>query len=100
MVAVPGDPARMVPATTNRDVTQAANWLSLALAHDLPALRDRGGRPPGAIWDHWRKAVGQVGRQLGTDADATYRDCPGFWDHQAPGLAADVARLLGGAGAT
>lgn len=99
-VAVPGDPARTVPATTNRDVTQAANWLSLALAHDLPALRTRSGQPPGAIWDHWRRAIGVVGRQLGADADATYRDCPGFWDHQAPGLAADVARLLAGPGAS
>ena len=97
-VAVPGDPARMVPATTNRDVTQAANWLSLALAHDLPALRARDSRPPGPIWDRWRRAIGLVGRQLSADADATYRDCPGFWDQQAPGLATDVARWLGGAG--
>lgn len=97
-IAVPGDPPRTVPATTNRDVTQASNWLSLALAHDLPALRARTGQPPGAIWDHWRRAIGVVGRQLGNDADATYRDCPGFWDHQAPGLAADVARLLTGMG--
>jgi hypothetical protein len=97
-VAVPGDPARTVPATTNRDVTQAANWLSLALAHDLPALRDRGGRPPGAVWDRWRRVIGDIGRQLGTDADGTYRDCPGFWDVQAPTLAAAVARAVDGTG--
>ncbi|MBK9032126.1 MAG: hypothetical protein IPL61_12540 [Myxococcales bacterium] len=83
-----------IPVTTNRDVTLAANWLSLALAHDLAPLRDLTGRPQGALWDRWARAVEHIRHHQGADADAAYPDNPGFWGQQAPHLARTIARAL------
>ncbi len=94
-LAVSGRAGRTVPAATNRDVRHAANWLSLALAADLPRLRDLTGAGQGAIWDRWAKAIEHVRRHLGPDADATYRDNARFWDDQVPHLALGIASALG-----
>ncbi len=89
---------RTVPRTTNEDVTYAANWLSLALAHDMPRLRELTGRPHGAIWDSWSKAIEHVRRHLGADPDATFRDNQRFWSHLAPHLARMVHAAVDGHG--
>jgi len=88
---------RTVPKTTNEDVTYAANWLSLALAHDMAPLRARTGRPHGAIWDRWGKTIEHVRRQLDDDPDRAYRDSVRFWSDQVPALAMHVERALRGA---
>ncbi|MBZ0237015.1 MAG: hypothetical protein K8M05_32095 [Deltaproteobacteria bacterium] len=89
---------RTVPRATNEDVTYAANWLSLALAHDMPRLRAQTGRPQGAVWDRWAKTVEHVRRHLGTDPDATYRDNQRFWSDQVPHMAHKIESALHGAG--
>ncbi len=89
-----GGGGRTVPATTNRDVIEATNWLSLALAHDIGPLRHLTGRSHGTIWDRWAKSVGEVQRRLRPDRDATYADNDGFWTDQVPHLAHKVARAL------
>jgi hypothetical protein len=88
--------SRTVPRTTNEDVTYAANWLSLALAHDMPRLREQAGRPHGAIWDCWAKTVEHVRRHLDAEPDATYRDNQRFWSDQAPYLAHKIRVALHG----
>lgn len=88
---------RTVPRTTNEDVTCAANRLSLALAHDMPRLRERTGRPQGAIWDRWGRSIEQVRRHLGADPDAPYRDNQRFWSSEVPHLAHQIAAALDGA---
>ena len=93
-----GGGGRTVPATTNRDVIEATNWLSLALAHDMGPLRQHTGRSHGTIWDRWAKSVGEVQRRLRADRDATYADNDGFWTDQVPHLAHKVARALAAGG--
>jgi hypothetical protein len=90
---------RTVPKTTNEDVTYAANWLSLALAHDMPRLREQIGRPQGAIWDRWGKTIEQVRRRLGVDPDAPYLDNQRFWSRDVPHLAHQIAAALDGTSA-
>lgn len=85
---------RTVPRATNRDVRYATNWISLALAQDIPRLRQLTGRPHGPIWDRWRKTVAHVGRHLGADPDAAYRDNPAFWSDQLPHLAHKIQAAL------
>jgi hypothetical protein len=88
---------RTVPRTTNRDVMYAANWISLALAHDMPRLRALTGRPHGVIWDRWAKTIEHVRRHLGPDLDATYRDNPQFWSDQVEHVAHKVEKALASA---
>lgn len=88
---------RTVPRTTNRDVMYAANWISLALAHDMARLRALTGRAHGTIWDRWTKTIEHVGRHLGNDPDATYRDSARFWNEQVDHIAHKVATALASA---
>lgn len=85
---------RTVPRATNRDVRYATNWISLALAHDIPRLRQLTGRPHGTIWDRWRRTVEHVRRHLGAEADGIYRDNPAFWSDQLPHLAHKIHAAL------
>ena len=85
---------RTVPATSNRDVRFATNWLSIALAHDIPRLRHATGRPKGLIWDQWRKVLAEVGRRVGDDPETPYPDSVLFWTEHAHGLADAVAASL------
>lgn len=88
---------RTVPRTTNRDAMYAANWISLALAHDMARLRELTGRAHGTIWDRWAKTIEHVRRHLGADPDATYRDNPQFWSEQVEHVAHKVNRALASA---
>jgi len=87
---------RTVPKTTNEDVTYAANWISVSLAHDMARLRALTRRPHGAIWDRWARTIEHVRRHLGADPDATYRDNPQFWNAHVSHLARAIQIALHG----
>jgi hypothetical protein len=94
-----GGGTERVPSTTNRDICYATNWLSLALANDLPRLRELTGHPQGAIWDRWGRTVAFVRHHLGTDPDAIYVENPRFWGSQVPALAIKITEALQAPGA-
>jgi len=83
-----------IPRTTNRDVTYAANWISLALAADMARLRQWTGRPHGALWDGWTRTIEHVRGQLGAAPDAPYRDSIRFWTEQVHRVASDIQVAL------